>query len=308
MPKATRQSFGEALAALGEKEERIVVLDADLSCSTKSELFAKKFPGRFFQMGIAEANMIGAAAGLALAGKVPFACSFACFLTGRFDIIRVSIAYARANVKLVGTHAGIGIGPDGVSQQGTEDLALMRALPGVTVVQPADDRETRQAVEALAAHDGPCYLRLTRQPVDDVHAEGYRFRLGALDVLRPGRDLSLLATGGTVGPALGAAKMLAARGIEAEVINVHTIKPLDVDALARSVSKTGRVVTVEDHTVIGGMGGAVAEALGERHPAPLKRLGLLNVFGESGASDALYEKYGLDAPGIARSVGAWLRP
>lgn len=306
--KATRQAFGEAIAALGEKRTDIVVLDADLSKSTKSELFAKKFPERFFEMGIAEANMIGTAAGLALAGKRPFCCSFACFLTGRYDQIRISVAYSKANVVLVGTHAGVAIGDDGYSQQGLEDMAIMRAIPTMAVVQPADDLETAGAVEYLASHDGPAFLRLTRQNVERVHPEGYTFRFGKVDPLRPGKDAVIFATGGTVHPALQAAEELAAEGISLAVVNVHTVKPLDVDGVVAAAREAGgKVLTVEDHTVIGGLGGAVAEALSDRFPCRVKRLGVADVFGESGAPDDLLAKHGLDAPGIARSVRAYLK-
>ena len=305
--KATRQAFGEALAALGEKRTDIVVLDADLSKSTKSELFAKKFPERFFEMGIAEANMIGTAAGLALAGKRPFCCSFACFLTGRYDQIRISVAYSKANVVLVGTHAGVAIGDDGYSQQGLEDIAIMRAIPTMSVVQPADDLETAAAVEYLASHDGPAFLRLTRQNVERVHAEGYTFRFGKVDPLRAGKDAVIFATGGTVHPALQAAEALAAEGISLAVVNVHTVKPLDAEGVVAAAREAGgKVLTVEDHTTIGGLGGAIAETLSERFPSRVKRLGVDDVFGESGAPEAVVAKHGLDAAGIARSVRAFL--
>jgi transketolase len=306
--KATRQAFGEALAALGEKRTDIVVLDADLSKSTKSELFAKKFPERFFEMGIAEANMIGTAAGLALAGKRPFCCSFACFLTGRYDQIRISVAYSRANVVLVGTHAGVAIGDDGYSQQGLEDMAIMRAIPTMTVVQPADDLETAAAVEYLASHDGPAFLRLTRQNVERVHPEGYVYRFGKVDPLRPGKDAVIFATGGTVHPALQAAEALAAEGISLAVVNVHTVKPLDAEGVVAAAREAGgKVLTVEDHTTIGGLGGAIAETLSERFPSRVKRLGVDDTFGESGAPEAVIAKHGLDAAGIARSVRAFLK-
>jgi len=305
--KATRQAFGEALAKLGETHPQIVVLDADLAKSTKSELFAKKFPERFFEMGIQEANMIGTAAGLALAGKVPFCCSFACFLTGRYDQIRISVAYSKANVKLVGTHAGVAIGDDGYSQQGLEDLAIMRAIPTMTVLQPADDLETEQAVKFCVEHDGPVFLRLGRQNVPRVHADGYRFRPGKVDPLRPGRHGVLFATGGTVGAALAAADALGKDGLEVAVVNVHTVKPPDVEGVVEAVkSSGGKAITVEDHTILGGLGGAICEALAEHHPAPVKRLGVRDVFGESGAPEEVLKKHGLDAGGIARDVKAFL--
>jgi transketolase len=306
--KATRQAFGEALAALGETHGNIVVLDADLSKSTKSELFAKKYPERFFEMGIAEANMIGTAAGLALSGKVPFCCSFAAFVTGRYDQIRISVAYSGANVKIVGTHAGVAIGDDGYSQQGLEDIALMRAIPTMSVIQPADDLETAAAVKYLAEHPGPAFLRLTRQNVPRVHAEGYEFEFGKVDTLREGKDAVIFASGGTVGPALGAADELAKEGISLRVVNVHTIKPLDVDGVVAAVKASGNLaISAEDHTVIGGLGGAIAEALSEKHPTKLLRIGVQDVFGESGAPDEIIAKHGLDAAGIARQVRAFIK-
>lgn len=305
--KATRQAFGEALARLGEVRDDVVVLDADLSVSTKSALFAEKFPERFFQMGIQEANMLGTAAGLALAGKVPFCCSFACFITGRYDQIRVSVAYSGANVKIVGTHAGVAIGDDGFSQQGLEDIALMRVIPTMTVVQPADDLETEAAVQALAAHEGPAFLRLTRQNVPRVHGEGYRFQLGKIDTLRDGSDAVIFATGGTVAPALAAAEALAADGISLRVVNVHTIKPLDVEGVVAAAQACGgKVITAEDHSVIGGLGGAIAECLAEHHPSRIRRIGVQDVFGESGAPADLVAKHGLDAKGIEAQIRTFL--
>lgn len=306
--KATRQAFGEALAALGETHPDIVVLDADSAASTKSILFAKKFPQRFFEMGIAEANMIGTAAGLALSGKVPFCCSFAAFITGRYDQIRMSVAYSNANVKIVGTHAGVAIGDDGYSQQGLEDIALMRALPGMAVVQPADDVETAAAVKYLAEHRGPAFLRLTRQNVPRVHGEDYEFRFGAIDTLREGTTAVIFASGGTVAPALEAAKELEEDGISLRVVNVHTIKPLDVEGVVAAVKASGNLaITAEDHTVVGGLGGAVAECLATHHPARLLRIGIQDVFGESGSPEDLLAKHGLDAAGIARQVRAFVR-
>ncbi len=305
--KATRQAFGEALAALGAERQDVVVLDADLSKSTKSDLFAKKFPERFFEMGIQEANMIGTAAGLALGGKVPFCCSFACFLTGRYDQIRISVAYAKAPVKLVGTHAGVAIGDDGYSQQGLEDMALMRALPGMTVLQPADDVETEAAVRWAASHPGPVFLRLTRQALERVNGDGYAFQPGKVVTLREGKDAVLFATGGTVQEALAAARALEADGISLRVVNVHTVKPLDADGVVAAVQASGgRALTAEDHTIVGGLGSAVAEVLAERHGAKLLRLGVADVFGESGTPESLLEKHGLDAKGLARSVRTFL--
>ncbi len=299
--KASRAAFGEALIELGAKDERIVTVDADLSKSTMTAKFAKTYPARAFNVGIAESGMIGLAAGLALAGRVPFACSFACFLVGRFETIRVSVAYSNAPVKLVGTHVGIAIGEDGYSQMGLEDIACLRSLPNIPIVQPADEIETRQAVAYAVDHAGPIYLRLTRQNLEPVHDEHYRFRFGQADLLRPGTDVTILATGGPLFNALEAAKKLAGKSVSAEVLNVATIKPLDEEAILRSAGKTGRVVTVEDHSIHGGLGSAVAEMLSEVMPTPLKRIAV-TTFGESGDFKGLYAKHGLDPDGIAKTV------
>jgi transketolase len=299
--KATRAAFGEALLDLGAQNARIGTVDADLSKSTMTANFAKKYPDRAWNMGIAEQNMIGVGAGLALAGYVPFVCSFACFLVGRFETIRISVAYTNANVKMVGTHAGVAIGEDGYSQMGLEDVACLRALPNIPIVQPADEIETKQAVAWAAEHEGPVYLRLTRQNMEPVNAPDYRFRLGVWPVLRPGHDVSLIGSGGPIANCLEAAKLLAADGITAEVINASSVKPLDEHVLLASAGRTGHVVAVEDHSIHGGLGGAVAELLGEALPTPLSRLGV-HGFGESGDPKALYAKHGLDAAGIAASV------
>ncbi|HKZ04950.1 MAG TPA: transketolase C-terminal domain-containing protein [Methylomirabilota bacterium] len=303
--KASRAAFGEALIDLGARDERIVTLDADLSKSTMTAKFGKTYPGRAFNLGIAESTMIGTAAGLALTGRVPFCCSFACFLVGRFETIRVSVAYSQAPVKLVGTHVGVAIGEDGYSQMGLEDIACLRSLPNIPIVQPADEMETKQAVAWAVEHPGPVYLRLTRQNLESVHDDGYRFQFGRAEVLRPGGDVSILATGGPLWNTLEAAKRLEADGIHAEVLNVATIKPLDEETVLRSAGKTGRVVTVEDHSISGGLGGAVAELLSEVMPTPLRKLGV-NGFGESGDAKGLYAKHGLDAAGIAGSVKKFL--
>jgi transketolase len=303
--KASRAAFGEALVDLGARDPRIVTVDADLSKSTMTAGFAKKYPDRAYNMGIAESNMIGIGAGLALTGKIPFVCSFACFVVGRFETIRISVAYTNANVKIVGTHAGIAIGEDGYSQMGLEDVACIRALPNVSIVQPADELETKQAIAYALEHEGPLYLRLTRQNLEDVCPADYRFRLGRWLVLRPGPDVTLIASGGTVANCLHAATLLAAEGISAEVIDAASIKPLDEDLLLSSAGKTGHVVTVEDHSIEGGLGGAVAETLGEVLPTPLKRLGVRG-FGESGDPKGLYAKHGLDPAGVASSVRKFL--
>ena len=304
--KASRAAFGEAIVELGASDPRIVTLDADLSKSTMTGAFAKKFPSRAFNLGIAESNMIGIGAGLALAGYVPFVASFACFLVGRFETIRMSVAYTNANVKLVGTHSGIAIGEDGYSQMGLEDIAMLRALPNVAIVQPGDELETKQAVAWAARHEGPVYLRLTRQNLEPVCPSDYRFELGRWLTLRSGHDVTLVASGGPLFNTLEAAKFLAHDGISADVIDAACIKPLDEETLLRSVGKTGHVVTVEDHAIAGGLGGAVAELLADVMPTPLRRLGVVG-FSESGDPRGLYAKHGLDPGGIATSVRKFLK-
>jgi transketolase len=303
MAEPTRAAFGRALARVGA-DSRVVALDADLASSTNTKPFAEKYPDRFFQLGIAEGNMVGVAAGLALAGKIPFAASFACFLVGRFEQIRVSVAYSRANVRLVGTHAGVGIGEDGYTQMGLEDVALMRSLPNMAVIQPADGAETEAAVEYLVRHDGPVYLRLTRQKVADVSRPEQRFDFGKGVVLRSGRDLTIVASGAVVGHAVVAAEQLATGGVDAAVINIHTIKPLDAALVEEWGRRTGSILTVEDHGIVGGLGSAVTEALSETG-IPVRRHGV-HEFGESGSSEALYAKHGLDARGIAAAASGFL--
>jgi transketolase len=303
--KASRAAFGEALLELAARDSRIVTLDADLSKSTMTAKFGKTYPGRAFNLGIAESNMVGVGAGLALTGKIPFVCSFACFVVGRFETIRISVAYTNANVKIVGTHSGIAIGEDGYSQMGLEDVACLRALPNVAIIQPADEQETKQAVAYAVEHQGPVYLRLTRQNLEPVCPADWRFALGRWCTLRPGTDVTLIASGGTVVNTLAAARTLEADGISAEVINAASIKPLDEDTLVRSASKTRHVVTIEDHSIHGGLGGAVAETLAEVLPTPLKRLGV-HGFGESGDPQGLYAKHGLDPPGLTGSVKKFL--
>ncbi len=311
MAKATRNSFGETLERLGASNQDLVVLDADLGKSTCTVGFMKKFPERHFDFGIAEQNMIGAAAGMALCGKVPVAASFACFLIGRLETIRVAVAYNKTNVKLAGTHAGIGIGDDGTSQMGLEDVAAMRALPNMTVLQPGDDIEAQQMTEWMVGHQGPVYIRLTRQKLADVHSAGYTFRLGIADVVHepappkkgaaPKLQATVFASGGTVGPAVDAAKDLAKRGFQVRVINAGTLLPFDIDAVARAAADSQRLVTVEDHNIIGGLGSAVCEALGVQGLAcPVVRLGM-STFGESATGEELYEKYGLSAPHIVEA-------
>jgi transketolase len=299
---ATRKAFGEELEALGGRDEKVVVLDADLAKSTQSQIFAKTYPDRFFEMGIQEANMLGTAAGLALAGYTPFCCSFAAFITGRFDQIKMSVAYSEARVRIVGTHAGVGIGPDGYSQQGLEDLAMMRSLSGMLVLQPADDLETRQMVDALATDPRPAYLRLTRQNVPRVHGDDYKFEAGKWPTLLDGNDVCIFATGGTVGHAVAAGLALHNSGISARVVNASSIKPADADSIESAARDCRGLVTVEDHTVLGGLGGVVAEVAAQRQPARMKMLGIQDEFGESGEPDALYAKHKIDAAGIEEEV------
>jgi transketolase len=299
---ATRDAFGKAIVRLGE-DPRIVVLTGDLRDSTRTEEFAERYPDRFLDAGIAERNMLGIASGLALSGKIPWACSFSCFVTGRFETLRLSVAYQDANVRIVGTHTGVGVGEDGYSQMALEDIAGLRALPNVAIVNPADAVETERAVEYLVEHRGPVFLRLTRQGVEDVNEDGYVFEFGKTVTLRDGTDVAILATGAPVGEAVKAADELSGDGISARVVNVHTIKPLDEGAVRAAAGECRAVVTVEDHSIHGGLGGAVAEVLAEGNGsrASLLRVGMTK-FGESGSPAELYAKYGLDAAGIVRSV------
>ena len=305
---ATRDSYGNALVALGREHENLVVLDADLAAATKTGMFKKVFPDRHIDCGIAESNMMGIAAGLATTGKVPFASTFAMFAAGRaFEQVRNSIGYPHLNVKIGATHAGISVGEDGASHQCNEDIALMRTIPGMTIVVPADDIEAREAVRAAYETDGPFYLRFGRLAVPVINDRpDYHFELGKGSVVREGTDLALIACGLELGEALQAAARLEEDGISARVINMHTIKPLDRDLLIRSAADCGRVVTVEEHSIIGGLGSAVAETLAEEYPAKLLRIGIRDRFGESGPAVELLHKYQLDAEGIYRQVRAWV--
>ena len=300
---ATREAYGKALVELGQENPNVVVLDADLSKSTKTANFKKHFPERFFDMGVAEQNMIGTAAGLAAAGKIAFASSFAVFASGRaFEQVRNSVAYPALNVKIGASHAGITVGEDGGSHQSVEDIALMRALPNMTIFVPADAVETRAAVRTAAQIDGPVYIRLGRMGVPVLHGEDFQFVPGKAVTLRQGRDVTVVVCGIMVPAALEAAAMLADEGIRAGVLDVHTIKPLDVEAIVAAAKATGAVVTAEEHNIIGGLGSAVAEALGEHFPVPLKRVGILDKFGESGAPNELLVKYGLTPQDIVAAV------
>ena len=297
---ATRESYGNALAECGAEFPNLVVLDADLAGATKTGVFLKAFPDRHVDCGIAECNMTGIAAGLATCGKIPFISSFAMFAAGRnFEQVRNSIGYPHLNVKIGATHAGITVGEDGATHQCNEDVALMRTIPGMTVVVPSDDVEAKAAVRAAIEMEGPVYLRFGRAAVPVINDRpDYKFEIGKGVLLREGTDVTIIASGITVSSALEAAEMLAADGISAEVINIHTIKPLDEELVLASAKKTGKVVTAEEHTVIGGLGSAVCDCLSEKHPTPVLRVGMQDVFGESGSANALVEKYGLDGKGI----------
>ncbi len=306
---ATRESYGRALVKLGEKREDIIVMDADLAGATKTAVFGKAFPDRFIDVGIAESNMMGIAAGLATCGKTVFASSFAMFASGRaYEQIRNSIAYPKLNVKICATHAGITVGEDGASHQCLEDLALMRAIPGMMVLCPSDDVEAEAAIYAIADYEGPVYVRLGRAAVPVINDPAtYKFELGKGIKVKEGKDVTLVATGVMVDSAINAAKMLAEDGIDAEIINIHTIKPLDVDIITESAKKTGKVITLEEHSVIGGLGSAVCEALAESYPVPVKRIGMYDAFGESGSAAALMEKYKLDGKGVYEQVRDYLK-
>lgn len=297
---ATRDAYGKALVELGGINDKIVVLDADLAAATKTGMFKKAYPDRFFDSGIAESNMMGVAAGLASTGYTVFASTFAMFAAGRaYEQVRNSIAYPHLNVKIGATHAGISVGEDGASHQCCEDIALMRVIPGMVIINPADDIEARAAVFAAAEYEGPVYMRFGRLAVPRIFDESYKFELGKAVTLREGSDVTIIATGLMVNEAIEAAKALADEGISAEVINIHTIKPLDKEAVIRSAAKTGAVVTAEEHSIIGGLGGAVAEALCESgKPVPVVRLGVNDVFGRSGPAVELLHIYGLDAQNI----------
>ena len=304
---ATRDSYGNALAQLGTGHPEVVVLDADLAAATKTGIFKKAYPERFIDCGIAESNMIGVAAGLAAAGKVPFASSFAMFAAGRaFEQIRNSVGYPHLNVKIGATHAGISVGEDGATHQCNEDIALMRTIPGMVVINPSDDVEARAAVQAAYEHQGPVYMRFGRLAVPVINDRpDYQFELGKGVVLREGKDLTIIATGLPVSNCLEAAEKLAADGIDAKVINIHTIKPLDEELVIAAARETGRVVTVEEHSVIGGLGSAVCDVLSEKAPTRVMKIGINDTFGESGPALELLKKYGLDTDSIYAKIKAF---
>ena len=299
---ATRDAYGNALKELGKRDD-ILVLDADLAKATKTGVFKKEYPDKFIDCGIAEGNMMGVAAGLAATGYTVFASSFAMFSAGRaFEQVRNSIAYPKLNVKIGATHAGISVGEDGASHQCCEDIALMRSIPNMTIINPADDVEAFQAVLAAADHPGPVYMRFGRLAVPRVNSEDYKFELGKGVLLKDGKDVTIVATGLMVAEAIEAAKLLAEDGIDARVINIHTIKPIDKDILVKAAKETGAIVTAEEHSVIGGLGGAVAEVLCECCPVPVLRLGVNDTFGKSGPAVELLHIFGLDAAHIAEKA------
>lgn len=299
---ATRDGYGKALLELGKVNKNVVALDADLSDSTRSEYFAKQFPDRFFSMGIAEQNMIGAAAGMAFSGKIPFASTFAVFSERAYEFVRNVVSRNKLNVKIAGSHAGIFTGEDGKSAQAIEDIAAYRALPNMAVLQPSDSVECEKMVFALADYNGPSYMRLHRNPVPIIHKPDYKFEIGKGEILVQGRDAVIFATGTLVHESLKAAGILGKEGINVFVVNIHTIKPIDKNLVVDLAKKTNCVVTAEDHNIIGGLGGAIAEVLSENYPCRMKMIGLQDKYAESGKPDELYRKYGLDAESIAEEV------
>jgi len=302
MNKATREAYGEALVELSNNEN-IVVLDADLAAATKTGSFKKVCPERFFDMGIAEQDLMGTAAGFAVAGKIPFASTFAMFATGRaFEQIRNSIAYPKLNVKIAATHAGITVGEDGGTHQTVEDIALMRSIPGMVVLSPSDDVEAKKAIFAAAEYYGPVYIRLGRLATPTIHDENYEFQIGKGEVLRKGTDVAIIATGLMVAKALDAADKLKSEGINATVVNIHTIKPLDKELIIKVAKETGKVVTVEEHSVIGGLGSAVCDVLSQEFPTLVKLIGINDVFGQSAAAKDLLDYYNLTTENIVKTV------
>lgn len=306
---ATREGYGKALVELGAQYPNLVVLDADLAAATKTSMFQQAYPDRHIDCGIAESNMVGIAAGMATIGKIPFVSSFAMFAAGRaFEQVRNSVGYPRLNVKIGASHAGITVGEDGASHQCNEDIALMRAIPDMVVVCPSDALEAAEATKAAAEYDGPVYLRFGRSPVPIINDRpDYKFELGKGVVLKEGKDLTIVATGICVESALAAAEKLAADGVNAKVINIHTIKPLDEDLIVAAAKETGKIVTVEEHSVIGGLGSAVCDVLSEKAPTRVLKIGINDVFGESGSAQILVEKYGLDGKGVYAKIKEFLK-
>lgn len=305
--KATREGYGDGLVALAEVRPDLVVLDADLAAATKTSIFKKAYPEKHFECGIAEQNMMGVAAGIASTGKLVFASSFAMFATGRaFEIVRNAICYPNLNVKIGGTHGGISVGEDGATHQCNEDIALMRAIPGMTVINPADYIEAKAAVLAMAEHVGPAYLRFGRLAIPVYNSPDYKFEVGKGITLKDGKDITIIATGLMVAEAIEAGKALAEQGIDARVINIHTIKPIDREIIIKAARETGKIVTVEEHSVIGGLGSAVGDVVLEEYPVPVVKIGIQDVFGHSGAAKDLLVEFGLTAENIVHTAKAML--
>ena len=305
--KATREGYGDGLVALAEVRPDLVVLDADLAAATKTSIFKKAYPEKHFECGIAEQNMMGIAAGIASTGKLVFTSSFAMFATGRaYEIVRNSIGYPGLNVKIGGTHGGISVGEDGATHQCNEDIALMRTIPGMTVINPADYIEAKAAVLAMAEHVGPAYLRFGRLAIPVYNSSDYKFEVGKGITLKDGKDITIIATGLMVAEAIEAGKALAEQGVDARVINIHTIKPIDREIIIKAARETGKIVTVEEHSVIGGLGSAVGDVVLEEHPVPVVKIGIQDVFGHSGAAKDLLVEYGLTADNIVKTTKALL--
>lgn len=306
--KSIRSAYGKALAEVGKKYENVVVLDADLACSTQTQIFAKEFPDRFFDVGIAEQDLMTTAAGLACTGKIPFVSTFAVFAAGRaWEQIRNTICYSNLNVKIAATHAGITVGEDGASHQALEDIALMRSIPNMTVIYPADETETKQAIEFAAEHKGPVYIRISRSNLPDVFDSSYKFNFNKAVVMQEGTDVTLITNGETLVEVVEAAQMLKEHGINAEVINVPVIKPLDEETIINSAKKTNRVITIENHSVIGGLGGCICEVLSEKYPVKITRIGLNDEFGQSGTPKELMAYYGLNAEKLTQRIAGLLK-
>lgn len=301
--KSIREAFGKKLVELGSQYPNIVVLDADLSCSTQTKMFAKEYPNRFFNMGIAEQNMISTASGLALTGKIPFAATFAMFATGRtYDQIRTSVCYQKANVKIIGTHGGITVGEDGATHQALEDVSLMRGLPNMTVIVPTDCNECAQVIEFAAKHRGPVYIRLSRNNLPDLYPADYKFNLNKAVVLKEGKDVTIISNGDIMSEVCNAVNMLEEKGINAELISLPVVKPLDVSTIVESAKKTGLVVTIENHSVCGGIGSAISEALSEVYPTRVVKMGINDTFGQSGTPKDLLKHYELDADSLVNRI------
>lgn len=301
--KSIREAFGKKLVDLGSKYPNVVVLDADVACSTQTKLFAQAYPERFFDTGIAEQNMIATAAGLALTGKIPFAATFAVFATGRtYDQIRASVCYQKANVKIIGTHGGITVGEDGATHQALEDVSLMRGLPNMTVIVPADCNECEQAIEFAAEHDGPVYIRIARNNLPDIYPSGYKFNPFKANVLKEGSQVTIVSNGDVLSEAIRASEILEEKGVSVELISAPVVKPFDAETVIASAKKTGLVVTVENHSIYGGIGSAVCEALAENLPTRVVRIGVNDTFGQSGTPKELLKYYGLDADSVADRI------